>query len=295
MTTNSSTVTAGEARLGEAPNISQSVTAIEPARTWALPQLGALWKYRELTYFLVWRDVKARYKQTAFGAAWAIFQPLLATIVFTIVFGYIVRVPSEGIPYPLFSMAGLVPWMYFSRSLERISNSVIESTNMVTKVYFPRLVLPFGGLFSGLIDLGAALLVLLGMLAFYEGISLTLTIFLLPIFIFLAMITALGVGLWLSALNVYYRDVKYVVPFITQVWMYATPIIYPVSMVPEQFRLIYGLNPMVGVISGFRWALLGEGSAPDWTVLLSSAISILILFTGLVFFQRMEEKFADVI
>jgi lipopolysaccharide transport system permease protein len=273
---------------------STQTVVIRPSRSWASLQLRDLWEYRELLYFLVWRDLKARYKQTVFGAAWAVVQPLLTTIIFTIVFGYLVRIPSEGIPYPIFSFTALLPWNYFARSLERASNSVVNSANLLTKVYFPRLVIPISAVLSGLMDFAFAFVVLIGLMLYY-GVTPTAGITFLPGFVLLAMITALGVGLWTSALNVYYRDVQYVTPFLIQVWMYAAPVIYPLSMVPERFRLLYGLNPMVGVVEGFRWALLGHTSAPDLSIAVSSLVAVALLVSGAVYFRRMERTFADVV
>lgn len=269
-------------------------TVIEPPRGWTLIPWRDLWKYRELLYFLVWRDLKARYKQTFFGVAWAIFQPLLATLVFTVVFSLVVKISTGDIPYPVFSYTALLPWTYFSRSLERAANSLVDSSQLLTKVYFPRLLIPTGAVVSGLVDMAFAFVVLVGLI-FYYGIRPTGAIWTLPLFVLLAFIAAFGVGLWLAALNVYYRDVKYITPFIIQVWMYATPVIYPLSMVPDRFRFLYGLNPMVGVVEGFRWALLGTGNAPGTAVGISALIASLILLSGLFFFYRMEDSFADVV
>jgi lipopolysaccharide transport system permease protein len=270
------------------------VIVIKPSRGWSSLGLRDVWEYRELLYFLVWRDLKARYKQTALGAAWAVIQPLVTTIIFTVIFSYLARIPSEGIPYPIFSYAALLPWNYFAHSLDRVSNSVVNSAQLITKVFFPRLVIPISAVLSGLVDFAIAFMLLIVLMVYY-GFRPTAGLALLPAFVLLAMITALGVGLWMSALNVYYRDVKYVTSFLIQVWMYATPIIYPVSMVPERFRLLYGLNPMMGVVEGFRWALLGHTSAPDSSVAVSSLVAAVVLVSGALYFRRMERTFADVV
>ena len=270
------------------------VIVIQPSRGWVSLQLQNLWEYRELLYFLVWRELKARYKQTVLGAAWAVVQPLVTTIIFTIVFSFLARIPSEGIPYPIFSFTALLPWNYFAHSLDRASKSVVNSANLLTKVYFPRLVIPISVVLSGLVDFAIAFVVLIGLMLYY-GVKPTAGLALLPVFVLLTMITALGVGLWMSALNVYYRDVQYVVPFLIQLWMYATPVIYPVSMVPERFRLLYGLNPMVGVVEGFRWAVLGHAVAPNPSVAVSSLVAVALLVSGMLYFRRMEDTFADVV
>ena len=267
---------------------------IEPSRGWAHLGLRDVWRYRELLFFLVWRDVKVRYKQTALGVLWVLLQPLLSMVVFSVLFGGLLKVPSGETPYPLFAFAALLPWNYFAGSFTRASNSLIASSHLITKVYFPRLIIPMSGVLSGLVDFAVAFAVLVGLLLFYR-VPLTPAAALLPALIALAMLTALGFGLWLSALNVRYRDVSQLMPFLVQVWMYASPVIYPVSTIPEKWRLLYSLNPMVGVIEGFRWALLGK-SSPDFTVMaVGSAIVLLLLAGGLVYFKRVESSFADVI
>ncbi|MEK7829865.1 MAG: ABC transporter permease, partial [Acidobacteriota bacterium] len=250
--------------------------------------------YRELLYFLTWRDIKVRYKQTALGAAWAIIQPLFTMIVFSVFFGRLAKIPSDGIPYPIFSFAALVPWTFFANGLGQASNSLVGNSNLLTKVYFPRLVIPISTVISGFIDFALSFGVLLLMMVYY-GKAPTLNVLWLPFFLVLALVTALGVGLWLSALNVEYRDVRYVVPFITQFWMLATPIAYPSTMLSEPWRTVYGLNPMVGVIEGFRWALLGSGNPPGPMVAVSTAAAILVLVTGAFYFKRMERNFADIV
>lgn len=266
---------------------------IEPSKGWVSFNLRELWKYRELLYFLAWRDVKVRYKQTVLGAAWAIIQPFFTMIVFSLFFGYLAKVPSDDIPYPIFSYAALVPWEYFSRSLSQASNSLVGSSNLIRKVYFPRLIIPISSILGGLVDFAIAFIVLLGMMFFF-GMRPTIGILLLPFFILLSMIAALGVGTWLAAFNVTYRDIRYVLPFITRFWMFATPVAYSSSLLDEPWRTLYGLNPMVGVVEGFRWALL-ETSPPRPMILISALVSIMLLISGIYYFRRMEKTFADVI
>jgi lipopolysaccharide transport system permease protein len=267
-------------------------TRIEPSRGWFNLRLKELWDYRELLYFFVWRDVKIRYKQTAIGVLWVILQPLLTMIVFTLFFGKLAKMPSQGLPYPVFYFAAVVPWMYFSVALVTATNVVVEHQRMITKVFFPRLILPFSAVLSGLVDFAIGFVVLLIFTVSY-GIHLTVATVLLPFFLLLAILTALGVGLWLSALNALYRDVRYLIPFIVQFWMLASPVAYPSLLVPERYRWIYGLNPMAGVIDGFRWALTGKGQAPG-SVLIASVVMVCItVFGGLIFFNRMEGTIAD--
>lgn len=266
---------------------------IEPTKGWVSLRLKELWQYRELLYFLTWRDIKVRYKQTALGAAWAIIQPLMTMIVFTIFFGKLVT--NTGVPYPyqIFAYVGLLPWNYFSQSIAQSSNSLVGSANLITKIYFPRLVVPLSGVVSGLIDFALAFVVLIGMMVFYR-VEVTWKLITMPLFLLLAMIIALGVGLWLSALNVEYRDVRYVVPFLTQFWLFATPVAYPSRLLAEPWRTLYGLNPMVGVVEGFRWSLLN--SSLDWPMLaISISVAILLLVSGAFYFRRMEKTFADVV
>jgi lipopolysaccharide transport system permease protein len=267
---------------------------IEPSRGWVSLKLGELWEYRELFYFLIWRDVKVRYKQTALGATWAIIQPFSTMVVFSLFFGKLAKMPSDGIPYPIFSYAALVPWTFFATGLSQSSNSLVGSSNLITKVYFPRLTIPLATVLSGVVDFALAFIVLLGMMLFY-GIVPTVNALWLPLFLLLALVTSLGVGLWFSTLNVKYRDVRYIVPFITQFWLFATPIAYPTSLLPEPWRTIYGLNPMVGVIEGFRWALLGTNTAPGPIIAVSSLVALLILISGAFYFRRMEKTFADIV
>jgi lipopolysaccharide transport system permease protein len=267
-------------------------TRIEPPRGWFDLRLKELWNYRELLYFFVWRDVKVRYKQTAIGVVWVVLQPLLTMLVFTIFFGKLAKLPSQGLPYPVFYFAAVVPWMYFSSALLSATNIVVEHQRMITKVFFPRLILPISAVLSGLVDFAIGFIVLL-IFTFSYGIHPTATALLLPLFLLLAVLTAVGVGLWLSALNALYRDVRFLMTFLVQFWMLASPVAYPSSMVPQRYRWIYGLNPMAGVIDGFRWALTGHGQTPGTIVLVSSAVVCLVLVGGLLFFNRMEVSIAD--
>lgn len=267
---------------------------IEPPKGWSSLELSELWKYHELLLFLTWRDIKVRYKQTMLGAAWAILQPVLTMIVFSIIFGGLAKLPSDGIPYPIFTFTALLPWQLFAYALSQSSNSLVGSQNLISKVYFPRLVVPFSSVLAGVVDFAIAFLVLVGMMAFY-GIGLTPAALLLPLFVLLALASALAVGLWLSALNVQYRDIRYVVPFLTQFWMYATPIAYSSSLIPENWRWLYSLNPMTGVVEGFRWVILGKSSLDVLSLGISACVVVLLLVGGLYYFKRMEANFADII
>ena len=267
---------------------------IAPARGWVPIRLGELWEYRELLAFLVWREVKVRYKQTFLGIAWVILQPFLTMIVFSIFFGKLAKMPSDGLPYPIFTFSALLPWQLFAFALTESSSSVVVNQRLVTKVYFPRLIMPISAIGVGLADFTIAFGVLVAMMAYY-GVVPGLAALTVPLWVALAALAALGAGLWLSALNVWYRDIRYTLPFLTQVWMLLTPVIYPASLVPEQWRPLYALNPMVGVIEGFRWALLGTGPAPTVTLATSIAATTVILVGGLFYFRRMERTFADVI
>jgi lipopolysaccharide transport system permease protein len=270
------------------------MVVIKPSRGWISLNLAALWEYRELLYFLTWRDIKVRYKQTVLGAAWAVIQPFFTMVVFSIFFGKLARVPSDGIPYPIFSYAALVPWTFFANALSQSSNSLVASANLIRKVYFPRLVVPLSSVISGVVDFALAFVVLLGMMLFY-GMFPTVHVVWLPLLLLLALATALGVGLWLSALNVRFRDVRYTVPFLTQFWLFATPIAYPSSLLSEPWRTLYGVNPMVGVVEGFRWALLGTETAPGPIIAVSSLVTAGLLVGGAFYFRRMEKSFADVV
>jgi lipopolysaccharide transport system permease protein len=269
------------------------VLRIEPSRGWVALRVKELWEYRELLYFLVWRDIKVRYKQTALGAAWAVLQPVLTMLVFTVFFGRLAKVPSDGIPYPVFVYAALLPWQLFAFALTESANSLVGNQNLIKKVYFPRLVVPLASVLAGLVDFGIAFLVLLALMLYY-GIVPTFAIAVLPLFLLLAVATALSVGLWLSALNVQFRDVRYTIPFLTQFWMFATPVAYPSSLVPERWRAWYGLNPMAGVVEGFRWALLGKSGSPGPLLWVSGLVVVLLLIGGLAYFRRVEATFADV-
>jgi homopolymeric O-antigen transport system permease protein len=271
-----------------------SVIRIEPSRGWVSIELSELWTYRELLYFLIWRDVKVRYKQTVIGIGWAILQPLLTMVVFTMIFGNFAKIPSDGLPYPVFAYTALLPWNLFAGALNRCTLSLVGSANLITKVYFPRLIVPVSAIISGIIDFAIAFVFLLGLMLWF-GIVPSWGAITLPIFLLLALMTALAVGLWLSALNVRYRDVGHAIPFLIQIWMFLSPVAYPLSVVPEKWRLLYSLNPMVGVIEGFRWALLGKES-PDFKVIaVSTAVVVALLFSGLVYFKRIERTFADVV
>jgi lipopolysaccharide transport system permease protein len=267
---------------------------IRPSKGWAALNLKDLWNYRELIFFFTWRDLKVRYKQTLLGASWAILQPFLTMVVFSIFFGGLAKVPSDGVPYPIFSYTALLPWTLFSKAMQDASRSLVASANIISKIYFPRLILPLSSVLSGVVDFLIAFVVLIIMMLFY-GIAPTANIWTLPFFALLALVTAIGVGLWLSALNVMYRDVGYIIPFLTQFWMYVTPIAYPASMIPEQWKFVYALNPLTGVVEGFRWALLGTGEGPGISLLISASIAILLTISGLFYFRRMERKFADMV
>lgn len=267
---------------------------IRPSNGWASLGLNELWEYIELLYFLTWRDIKVRYKQTLLGAAWAIIQPFCMMVVFSLFFGHLAKAPSDGIPYPIFVYCALLPWQLFAHALTESSNSLVANERLIAKVYFPRLIVPISAVLGGLVDFAVAFIVLLGMMIYY-GVVPGLAVLTLPLFILLAVMTALGVGLWLSALNVQYRDVRYTIPFLTQFWLLATPVAYPSSLVPERWRALYGLNPMAGVVEGFRWALLGKAEAPSVLLAVSVAVVILIIIGGLYYFRRMEDIFADVV
>jgi len=270
------------------------VTLIHPSRGWISLKLSELWEYRELLYFLTWRDIKVRYKQTAIGVAWAVIQPFFAMVIFSIFFGQLAKIPSDGIPYPIFAYCALLPWQLFSHALNESSNSLVANQGLITKVYFPRLIIPVAPVLAGLVDFGIAFLVLIGMMLYY-GIMPTFAVFTIPLFLILAVATALSVGLWLSALNVEYRDVRYTIPFLTQFWLFATPVAYPSSLVPESWRALYGLNPMAGVVEGFRWALLGKAEGPGTLLVVSVMVVIILFIGGLYYFRRMEKTFADVV
>jgi lipopolysaccharide transport system permease protein len=271
------------------------VLHIAPSKGWVSLRLGELWEYRELLYFLTWRDIKVRYKQTLLGASWAILQPFLTMVAFSFFFGRLAQVPSDGIPYPIFSYVALIPWTLFSNGFAQAANSLVGSSNLIKKVYFPRLTMPISAVLGGVPDFALSFIVLLGMMLVYGLYPTPASILWLPLFLLLAFVTALGVGLWLAALNVEYRDIRYVVPFLTQFWLFVTPIAYSSTMLDEPWRTLYGLNPMVGVVEGFRWALLGRGSPPGPMVAVSAVVAVLILIGGLFYFRRMEKTFADIV
>jgi lipopolysaccharide transport system permease protein len=269
-------------------------TLIRPSRGWVGLNLRELWRFRELIYFLVWRDIKVRYKQTVLGASWAILQPFLTMVVFSIFFGKLAGMPSGDVPYPIFSYTALLPWQLLEGGISRAGVSLVSSRNLVTKVYFPRMSVPLAEVVAGLVDFALAFLVLLAMMVYY-GMRPTSAVWSLPLFLLLTLVTALGAGLWLSALNVSYRDVGHVIPFLVRVWFFLTPITYAISIVPAQYRVVYALNPMVGVVEGFRWAMLGSAAPPAVLILPSVAVALALLVSGAVYFRRMERTFADVV
>lgn len=266
---------------------------IEPKKGWLSFRLKELWLYRELLFFLTWRDIKIRYQQTILGFAWAILQPFLTMVVFSLFFGKLANMDSEGVPYPIFNYTALLPWQFFEQAIQISTNSLVTNSNMITKVYFPRLFIPISSVMSSLVDFFIAFIVLIGMMLYYK-IQPTIGIILLPVFLLLAFITSMGISLWLSAMNVKYRDVRYIVPFLTRFWFFATPIAYSSNLLSEPWKTLYGLNPMVGVVEGFRWVLLNT-APPQSTILLSAVISVGLFLTGLMYFNRMEKTFADVI
>ncbi|MEK6222586.1 MAG: ABC transporter permease [Chloroflexota bacterium] len=278
------------------------IVMLKPSKGWTSLNLGDLWRYRELAFFLTWRDIKVRYKQTALGALWAIIQPLMQMIVFNFLFGSMGKIPTGDIPRPIFTFAALLPWNLFSKALSDASRSLVSNRNMITKVYFPRLLVPLSSILSGVVDFAIAFVILLGMMMYY-GFPLTSAIWAMPLFLILALMAALGVGLWLSAWNLHYRDVRYMLPFVTQLWMFLTPIAYPLSeaadklatILPGNLDKLYYLNPMVGVVEGFRWALLGTEQAPIEALIYAVAVSLVLLISGMFYFRRMERTFADMV
>jgi lipopolysaccharide transport system permease protein len=267
---------------------------LEASKGWISLRLDELWRYRELLYFFVWRDLKIRYKQTVMGASWAIIQPLFTMVIFSIFFGRLAQVPSDDIPYPIFSFAALVPWTFFANGVIQASNTLVNNANMVKKIYFPRLVLPISAVMSGIVDFILAFIVLLLMMVYFM-IYPTANILWLPLFLLLALVTSLGTGFWLSAMNAQFRDIRYIAPFMVQAWMFLTPIAYPSSLIPEPWRTLYGINPMAGVVEGFRWALLGTDTEPGLMTVVSGIVAIVLLVSGAYYFRRMEKSFADVI
>lgn len=270
------------------------VVRITARRGWMALDLGELWSYRELLYFFVWRDIKVRYKQTAIGAAWAVLQPLMTMVVFSLFFGVLAKIPSQGLPYPVFYYCALLPWTYFATAMQSATNIVVDQQRVITKVYFPRVVLPIASVLSGLVDFAVAFVFFLAMMAYYRILPGAAALW-LPVFTLLAVLTALGVGLWLSAMNALYRDVRYIVPFLVQFWMFGSPVAYPSSLVPAKWRWLYGLNPMTGVIEGFRWALTGHGVPPGPMLAASAAAVVALVLSGLVYYHAMEGTIADVV
>jgi lipopolysaccharide transport system permease protein len=267
---------------------------VQPSRGFRGLDLGAVWEFRELLYFLIWRDISVRYKQTILGAAWAVLQPVMTMVVFTVIFGNFAKIPSDGLPYSIFTFTALVPWTYFSQAISRSGVSLVSDAHLVSKVYFPRLIIPLASAAAPLMDFLVSFVVLVGMMAWY-GIPLRWSLLALPFFLLVTLMTAVAAGLWLAPLNARYRDIGYTIPFLTQFWFFVSPVTYPLSLVPQKWRLLYGLNPMVGVIEGFRWALLGKQS-PDFAVTFVSVIVVAVLLaTGVVFFKRMERTLSDVI
>lgn len=279
-----------------------SVVRSEPATVYIRPttglaalNLGDLWRYRELIYFMIWRDIKVRYKQTLLGAAWAVLTPVLTMLVFNFLFNTVAKLSSDGVPYPIFSYTALLPWGLFTTALNSASRSLTSNTNMITKTYFPRIILPIASVLGGLLDFAIAFVLLIGMMIYYQVTPGWNALWALPLFTLLSIITALGVALWLAAINVQYRDVGYALPFLTQFWMFLTPVAYSSKVISEKWQIVYALNPMAGVVNGFRWALLGSNNPPDILVAISTVIALVVLFTGLVYFRNMERTFADTI
>jgi lipopolysaccharide transport system permease protein len=268
---------------------------IKPSKGLAALNLRDLWIYRELIYFMVWRDVKVKYKQTLLGMAWAVIQPVMTMLIFTFLFGKVAKLPTDGIPYPVFSFAALLPWGLFVNALNQGSRSLVAHNNMVTKIYFPRLILPMASVFSGVVDFLIAFVILIVLMLYYQVTPAWYLLWTLPLFLLLAIITALGVALWLSAINVQYRDVNQALPFLSQFWLFATPVAYSAKVISEKWQIAYSLNPMAGVVNGFRWALLGSGNGPDAALWVSVGISVIIFISGLFYFRSMEKTFADTI
>jgi lipopolysaccharide transport system permease protein len=284
----------GKSEATQWADVEAPLIQIKPSTGWASIRIAELWHYRELLFFFVWRDIKVRYKQTILGASWAIIQPVFTMLIFSLFFGRLAKIPSDGLPYPLFSLAALVPWTFFANSLTQASNSLVANASMVKKVYFPRLTMPVASVIAGLLDFALAFVVLMAMVFAY-GIIPSWNALWLPLFFLLAFITALGASLWLAAMNVLFRDVRYVVPFLVQFWLFSTPVAYPSSLLSEPWQTLYGLNPMVGVVEGFRWALLGTSGASTLSLALSASVALAFLLSGLMYFRKSERVFADVV
>lgn len=267
---------------------------IEPSSGWVPLQLGVLWSYRELLFFMAWRDIKVRYKQTVLGAAWAVLQPVITMVVMSLIFGHFAKIPSDGVPYPLFVFSGLLPWTFFTYAMTQASGSLINNANLISKVYFPRLIMPLAATVAGLMDFAIAFVVLILLMLYYHVMP-TASVLLVPVFVVIALISALAVGIWFAALSVQYRDIRYTVPFLTQIWLYLTPIVYPSSATSGAFRVILALNPMAGAVEGFRWALLGGRGADGFSMITSNIVTVVILIAGLFYFRRMEQRFADIV
>ena len=287
-------VSMGQGTASSSASDNTPVIRIEPSRGWVSLKLNELWDYRELLYFLIWRDVKVRYKQTLLGVGWAVIQPFFTMVVFSLFFGKLARMPSDGVPYPIFTFTALVPWTFFANGLNQASNSLVGSANLITKVYFPRLAIPIAAVLVGVVDFIFAFIILIAMMLYF-GIVPTVNICWLPLLLVLVSVISLGVSLWFSAFNVKYRDVRYVIPFLTQFWLFATPIAYPSSLLSQPWRTLYGINPMVGVVEGFRWALLGAKTAPGPILIVSSAVALLVLISGAFYFRSTEKNFADIV
>jgi lipopolysaccharide transport system permease protein len=270
------------------------VFEIYPPTGWSFLDVRELWAYRELIYFLTWRDIKVRYKQTAIGVAWAILQPVAMIAVFTLLFGKLAKMPSEGVPYPLFAYAALLPWQLFSRTISEGTNSLVTNQRLITRVYFPRIIVPLATTLAAMVDFAIAMGLLVALMLMY-GVTPGVGVVWLPFFVLLMLMTALGVGFWLSALNVEYRDVMYTMPFLNQFWFFVTPVVYPSSLVPGPWQVLYGLNPMVGVVQGFRWALLGVGEGPSPMLAVSIVVAISLFVSGIAWFHRREHSFVDAI
>jgi lipopolysaccharide transport system permease protein len=279
---------------GKSQREGRPIREIRPHRGLFDLDLGSVWRYRELLHFLVLRDLKVRYKQAALGAAWVIIQPLFTVAIFTAVFGVFARIPSDGLPYALFALAAVIPWTYFAEALRRSSTGLVDDAELIRKIYFPRLVLPLASVIAPLVDFLISLGVLVLVMAWYRVIP-TIHLLIMPAFLAMALALSLAFGLWLGPVNVRYRDIKYILPFFVQVWMYASPVVYPLSMVPERWRLLYSLNPMVGIIEGFRWTLLGTTTPDSGAIAMTIALTLVLLASGLIFFRRAERTFADVI
>jgi lipopolysaccharide transport system permease protein len=270
------------------------ISRIEASKGWRFLDLEEIWHYRELLYFLAWRDIQIRYKQTAIGVLWVVVQPVASILVFSLFFGRLAKIPSNGVPYPLFVFAALLPWQVFSRAMMEASNSLVTDQRLVSRAYFPRILVPVASVTAALFDFGITFLLFLGLMLAY-GIHPGINILFLPIFLFLMTATALGVSFWLAPLNIEYRDVAYVLPFLTQIWLFLTPVVYPSTLVPEKWRFLYGMNPLAGVVEGFRWALLGTGPGPSPMLFASSAIAIILVITGIVWFRSRERTFTDAV